>query len=374
MKIFNFVGSPFAAEKLLGEVYEANLASGFAPVTVAPLDMDKRFVDDTKVFLDCPLGRSFKPLIVLKFFRWMSDFNKTYPDAIVHFHTPLVSMFGRAYYLWLWIFFGDRRTRIFVTVRGYWVTRDSYWITKSIFFLIEFLLLFRTNEVFFQSEEDWRISCCLFRHQSRKFHLIRSACDDRYFKSKRKFSADLKREIVFVGRTVKEKGLVELISAVARVKRNYPDVKLQIVGSSLQSDRGRLDIDSLIGNYGLTGNIVQNGFVENPSDFLIGENVVFCLPSYREGLPRSLLEARARRCFCVVSDIRGCREIIESDVNGLIAKPRDVASLFVALNRALSMSPELYDDMRKNDYAKFKARYRKSLVTARYVKQFSKYS
>jgi glycosyltransferase involved in cell wall biosynthesis len=374
LKIFNFVGSAFAAEKLLGEVYEADLASGFAPITVAPLEIDSRFVGDTKVFLDCPLGRSFKPLTVLQFFRWISQFNKTYPDAIVHFHTPLVSMLGRVYYLWLWIFFGDRRTRIFVTVRGYWVTRDSYWITKAVFFLIEFFLLFRTNEVFFQSEEDWRKSCCLFRAQSRKFHLIRSACDDRYFRPKEKLSADLKREIVFVGRTVKEKGLVELLSAVEKLKRNYPDVKLQIVGSSLQSDRGRLDIDSLIGDYGLTGNVVQNGFVEDPSDVLVGENVVFCLPSYREGLPRSLLEARARKCFCVVSDVRGCREIIESGVSGLIVKPRDVSSLFVALDEALSMNPELYDDMRTSDYRKFKARYRKSLVIARYAKQFSKYS
>ena len=60
-----------------------------------------------------------------------------------------------------------------------------------------------------------------------------------------------------------------------------------------------------------------------------------CLPSYREGLPKALLEAAACERAIVTCDVPGCREVVRDGDNGLLVPPRDAASLAVALKRLL---------------------------------------
>lgn len=64
------------------------------------------------------------------------------------------------------------------------------------------------------------------------------------------------------------------------------------------------------------------------------------LPSYREGLPRSLLEAGAMGLPVIATDVPGCRHVIQDGLNGLFCKARDIASLKQAMKQMLSMSSE----------------------------------
>ncbi|MCZ6831550.1 MAG: glycosyltransferase, partial [Gammaproteobacteria bacterium] len=61
------------------------------------------------------------------------------------------------------------------------------------------------------------------------------------------------------------------------------------------------------------------------------------LPSYREGLPRSLLEANAMAIPAITSDVPGCRAVIRHDYNGLLCEPRDVSSLREAMRTMATM-------------------------------------
>ena len=63
---------------------------------------------------------------------------------------------------------------------------------------------------------------------------------------------------------------------------------------------------------------------------------VVCLPSYREGLPKALLEAAASGRAIVTCDVPGCREVVRDGDNGLLVPPRDSASLAIALKRLLA--------------------------------------
>jgi glycosyltransferase involved in cell wall biosynthesis len=58
---------------------------------------------------------------------------------------------------------------------------------------------------------------------------------------------------------------------------------------------------------------------------------VVCLPTYREGLPKTLLEAAASRRAMIASDIPGCREVVTHRVNGLLVAPREVQPLVKAM-------------------------------------------
>jgi glycosyltransferase involved in cell wall biosynthesis len=61
-----------------------------------------------------------------------------------------------------------------------------------------------------------------------------------------------------------------------------------------------------------------------------------CLPSYREGLPKALIEAAASARAIVATDVPGCREIVRPGENGWLVPPRDVAALTTALRQAIA--------------------------------------
>jgi glycosyltransferase involved in cell wall biosynthesis len=84
--------------------------------------------------------------------------------------------------------------------------------------------------------------------------------------------------------------------------------------------------------------ITYLGHVEDMPALLRGVDVVV-LPSYREGVPRSLLEAAACGLPIIASDVPGCREVVKHGVNGLLVPPRDAVALACAI-RHLQQDPE----------------------------------
>ncbi|BAF59277.1 MAG: glycosyltransferase family 4 protein [Pelotomaculum sp.] len=140
--------------------------------------------------------------------------------------------------------------------------------------------------------------------------------------------------ITMIGRINREKGYHDLVEALQGVKDLpwralfigpdegfLPAVKKQIERSGLE-DRIRV--------LGQRGDIAD----------LLSVTDIYVLPSYREGLPRSLIEAQAMALPCVATDIRGCREVVEDGVTGLLVKPGDSVTLGRAL-RKLLLEPEL---------------------------------
>jgi len=73
---------------------------------------------------------------------------------------------------------------------------------------------------------------------------------------------------------------------------------------------------------------------------------IFCLPSYREGVPSALLEACASGLPIVATDVPGCRDVVSHGINGLLVKPQDSHSLSAALEQ-LIVDPNLRDKMGK---------------------------
>ena len=68
---------------------------------------------------------------------------------------------------------------------------------------------------------------------------------------------------------------------------------------------------------------------------VLAQTQIVCLPSYHEGLPRSLLEASASGCAMVATDIPGCREIVRPGITGWLAPARDAGALADALREAI---------------------------------------
>lgn len=120
----------------------------------------------------------------------------------------------------------------------------------------------------------------------------------------------------FVGRLVREKGILELMEAAFQIRQTVPDVRFLLIGPI---DRDKPDVltPAVAGDYGLAENCIFAGFREDMPE-LYALMDVFVLPSHREGFPRSPMEASAMGVPSVVTDIRGCREAVEDGRNGYL--------------------------------------------------------
>lgn len=129
-----------------------------------------------------------------------------------------------------------------------------------------------------------------------------------------------KQSFVFVGRVVEEKGAKELLAAFSKVREKYPKSVLNIYGA------GEIDEFKKIAGEG----VVFHGGAKDPLEAL-AKNDVFVLPSYREGLSLSLLEAAMMGKKIIASDVDGNPEVVEDKKSGLLVPAKDVEKLAEAM-------------------------------------------
>lgn len=136
---------------------------------------------------------------------------------------------------------------------------------------------------------------------------------------------------LFVGRLLYEKGLREFVAACRLVSERHPGCEFVVVGGhdgSLPHAVSAKEIEA----WKAEGLVRFAGEVKDVRNWLQWCSVLV-LPSYREGTPRSVLEAMATGRAVVTTDAPGCRETVEDGVNGLLVEPRTVGPLADAMAR-----------------------------------------
>jgi glycosyltransferase involved in cell wall biosynthesis len=157
-----------------------------------------------------------------------------------------------------------------------------------------------------------------------------------------------------VARIVKEKGIRELLEAVAIARKTAPDIRLLLVGP-VDTSRGDQVTPEVSEQYGVRDACHWTGERSDIPDLLAAMDV-YCLPSYREGYPVSVIEAGAMGLPCIVTDVRGCREAAEDGFNGLLVPPRQVEPLAAAILR-LHDDAELLSRMATNARVRAEAKF-----------------
>ncbi|MGJ0329327.1 glycosyltransferase family 4 protein [Aliarcobacter cryaerophilus] len=162
-----------------------------------------------------------------------------------------------------------------------------------------------------------------------------------------KFKIDKKDFVItFVGRIVKDKGINELIEAFINLSKKYNNLKLLLVGDYEEhlnpiKNENKILIDSL-------ESIITVGFQNDIRDFFSITDL-FVLPSYREGLPNSLIEAGSFGIPLLATNINGCNEIIDDGITGILVEKKSAKKLEEAIDKLLE-DKELYN------YIKLKVR------------------
>jgi glycosyltransferase involved in cell wall biosynthesis len=142
-----------------------------------------------------------------------------------------------------------------------------------------------------------------------------------------------------VGRLVRGKGFGDLLAAFAGLAARVPGAALVLIGGNIAQDLEpyAAELAARARALGVADAVTVTGLTDRVADYLATCDA-FVLPSYREGLPRALLEAMAVGLPVVATDIRGCREAVTDGVTGRLYPPHDVARL-TAMLTALAAAP-----------------------------------
>jgi len=174
--------------------------------------------------------------------------------------------------------------------------------------------------------------------------VIRNGIDVSHVQAKLRSRVDLRSEfalagfvVAFSGRRARNKGYVDLLRAINKVRALGIDARLLALGPVDSADAD--EISALVGENALQPYIVDLGERTDCLEFLSAADAI-ALPSYREGFPMSLLEGMAAGLPVIATDVGGIPELVTNGHDGFLVKPGDIEALSRAIRR-LAENPAL---------------------------------
>jgi glycosyltransferase involved in cell wall biosynthesis len=171
---------------------------------------------------------------------------------------------------------------------------------------------------------------------------------------------------LFIGRILTDKGVSEFVQAAEKVaeEKDYPDVQFQIIGPTGYNNPNALTLADL--ELATSSGVVSYlGSFPDVRPF-IERAACVVLPSYREGMPRVLMEALSMRRPIIASNVPGCRDLAREGETGYLCEPKSAQSLFMAMKKFLETSLEQKRRMGEIGRAYIKSNYHEDFVADKY--------
>ncbi|MCX8130847.1 MAG: glycosyltransferase family 4 protein [Clostridia bacterium] len=375
LKVLQMCAVGFTVEKLLlplvnemSKYYDVTILCGRDEVTDLLKEKGYRIEN---VYI----GRRIHPINNIRSLFQLFWFLKRERFDIVHVHTPLASLIGRVAAKLAGV------PVVIYTAHGFYFHDNMDTFKRNLFILFEKIGGWLSDYIFTQSTEDYNTAIKERIIHKSKISVIGNGVDISRFDGKR-LSNETDREILksclgincndlvvtIIGRVVREKGYMEWIQAANEVLLKYKNVKFMAVGDTLESDRDGIkkELDEYIAENNLEGHIIFTGSRADVPE-LLDITDIFTLPSYREGMPRSLIEAMCMEKPAVATDIRGCREEIDEGITGFLVPVRNSKMLAEKIE-ALINNPELRVKMGKMARKKAEQEFDERLVIERQIR------
>ncbi len=221
------------------------------------------------------------------------------------------------------------------------------------------------NKILFQNNED----CDLFI----KSRIINKEVSDivpgsgldiqRFFPEKHKSTG--KFTFLLVSRLIRDKGIYEFIEAIRKLKQKGIDARFQVVGAIDEKHKRGIParqihewIDEQLIDY--------RGRVTDVREYIKKADCVV-LPSYREGTPRTLLEAAGMGKPIITTDVAGCNNVVEDQYNGYLCRLKDADDLASKMEKMLNNSSAEREIMGLNGRTKIENNFNEDVVIDKYL-------
>ena len=251
---------------------------------------------------------------------------------LVHVHTPVAGLIARV---------AARIARIPIvvyTAHGFYFHDQMPRWKQKIFIWLEVFMGFYTDFLFTQSVEDAKSAILEKIMPKERVLVIGNGVNNFRFSPDKLPSKKLIRILLnipekafvvgLIGRQVKEKGICEFLRAALEVSNKNPTCYFLLIGERLSSDHADgVDKEILSAKRLLGRRLIITGARDDIPEMLKAMDI-FCLPSWREGMPRTIIEAMMMEKPVIATNIRGCREEIIPGETGLlvpVASSKDIS-------------------------------------------------
>ncbi len=311
-----------------------------------------RYVEEVEAagipFHPVPMTRTISPLQDLVALQAMVPILRRERFDLIHLHTPKAVLLGTIAGVLA------RTPYIFRTIHGFYFNANIPPLTRAFFINMERVVNRFHHTVLSQNVEDIPTAEKKRIRRADQITLLGNGVDLTRFQPgdtpsektqamREQYGIEPHHTVIgFVGRLVVQKGLRELYAAFASIADKHPRAVLLLVGDAdHDKDDAILPEDHL--PPALLPRVIRAGWQEKVEDFYALMDFLV-LPSYREGFPRTPMEAASMGLPVIASDVRGCRQAVEENVNGLLVASRSSQELAHGLDRLLS-SPELREKL-----------------------------
>jgi glycosyltransferase involved in cell wall biosynthesis len=328
---------------LLDQLFDLQ-AAGYDVIAISTHDADAAFVKGAGIrHIPVPITRKLTPLADLRSLWRLYRALRQERCTIVHTHTPKPGLLGQI---------AARMAGVPIvvnTIHGFYFHEGSTPITRHLYVTLEKIAARCSTLIFSVNQEDLQTAVREGISPPSKLRLLGPGgigVDLKRFDRRRMSDQIIQQNraalhiphnalvVGFVGRLVAEKGLHELMAAMRSVRQSVPQIRLLIIGPH-DSEKADAITPAVAQQYDLGDICIFTGARQDMPE-LYALMDVFVLPSHREGFPVSPMEASAMAVPSIVTNVRGCREAVEHEGNGLIIPLGDVPALAEAITDLLT--------------------------------------
>ncbi|WP_299826440.1 glycosyltransferase family 4 protein [uncultured Pontibacter sp.] len=317
---------------------KALLTEGHEVVAIAPEDAySERLVAAGCQFLPVAMEQGTNPFTDMQLiWRLYRAYKKTKPDVVLHY-TIKPNIYGAIAAHWA----GIPAINNVSGLGTVFITKD--YISSIALKLYKFSFKYPAW-VFFQNHDDRRL---FMRNKLVRAGITEvlpgSGINLKAFVPAPGYKRNSPFVFLMVARVLYDKGVVEFVEASKLVQEKYPNVKCQLLGQVDEKSRSGIKNEKLQ-EWLATGVIEYLGATDNVAGVIAKADCVV-LPSYREGTPRTLLEAAAMAKPLIATNVPGCREVVQQGVNGYLCKLRSAPDLADKMQQMLDLSDKELEQM-----------------------------
>lgn len=247
-----------------------------------------------------------------------------------------------------------------VFIKGGWL--------KILLILLYKLAFNKSSNVFFQNKDDQGLFLNYKLVSKEQAAILPgSGIDLNHFKSNNSIKKPTNKPFRFllIARMLKDKGIFEYVHAAQAIIKADLKAEFCLLGFLDVQNPAAISKDQMQ-KWENSGFIKYLGTTDDVRDFIDSADCIV-LPSYREGTPRSLLEAAAMSKPIITTDSIGCKEVVEHGTNGLICKVKNEFDLELKMKEMLLLSDEQRESMGKKGRLKMEKEYDDQIVIKKYL-------
>ena len=170
---------------------------------------------------------------------------------------------------------------------------------------------------------------------------------------------------LMISRLITDKGVLEYVEAIRRLKEQGLQAKFQILGA-MDPEHKRGIKEEVIQQWIQEGTFEYLGTTQDVRSFIHKADCVV-LPSYREGTPRTLLEAACSAKPIIATDVPGCNHVVEDNYNGLLCKLKDEEDLANKMKQMQALSDSTLKEFGENGRLKMEKHFDEKVVINKYL-------